>query len=123
MKPTAFDRRTVLLGGAALVGLAACGPRVAIAAAAPNSEAAFASSPIRKYTDAQWRQKLPGPSYAVLRHEDTEQPGASPLLNEHRKGTFVCLGCDLPLFKSEWKFESGTGWPSFFDVIKANIGQ
>ena len=62
-------------------------------------------------------------SYEVLRHEDTERPGTSPLLNEHRKGTFVCLGCDLPLFKSDWKFESGTGWPSFYTAIPGALGQ
>ena len=60
--------------------------------------------------------------FASCRHEDTEYAGTGPFLNEHRKGTFTCRGCDLPLFKSEWKFESGTGWPSFYDVIKENVG-
>jgi peptide-methionine (R)-S-oxide reductase len=113
------DRRTLLTGAAALVGLAACGPK---ALAASASEAAFAASPFRKVSDAEWKQKLPGQSYGILRHEDTEIAGTGPFLNEHRKGTFTCKGCDLPLFKSEWKFESGTGWPSFYDVIKENIG-
>ena len=72
---------------------------------------------------AEWKQKLPGQSYGILRHEDTEIAGTGPFLNEHRKGTFACLGCGLPIFKSEWKFESGTGWPSFYEVIKENIGQ
>ena len=58
----------------------------------------------------------------MLRHEATERPGSSPLNNEHRSGTFVCRGCDLPLFRSQWKYDSGTGWPSFYDVIAANIG-
>jgi peptide-methionine (R)-S-oxide reductase len=114
------DRRTLLTGAAALVTLAACGPKPAAAASA--SEAAFATSPFRKVSDAEWKQKLPGQSYGILRHEDTEIAGTGPFLNEHRKGTFTCKGCDLPLFKSEWKFESGTGWPSFYDVIKENVG-
>ena len=59
----------------------------------------------------------------MLRHAYTETPGSSPLLNEHRKGSFVCLGCALPLFRSEWKFESGTGWPSFWRAIDANLGR
>ena len=91
---------------------AAAVPSLALAAADP-----YADSPFRKLTDADWRKRLPGPAYEVLRHEDTERPGSSPLLDEHRKGTFVCLGCGLPLFKSEWKFESGTGWPSFYTAI------
>ena len=52
--------------------------------------------------------------YAVLREQDTERAFTSPLNNEHRKGTFTCAGCDLPLFSSETKFDSGTGWPSFY---------
>lgn len=72
-------------------------------------------------SDAEWKKRLPPASYEVLRHEDTERSFTSPLLNEHRKGTFVCMGCDLPLFKSETKFDSGTGWPSFFDVIKGHV--
>jgi peptide-methionine (R)-S-oxide reductase len=65
-------------------------------------------------TDAQWRQKLPGPSYDVLRHEGTERPYTSPLNNEHRQGIFHCMGCNWPLFSSRTKFDSGTGWPSFW---------
>lgn len=83
----------------------------------------FAASSWRKLSDADWKKRLPQPSYGVLRHEDTEPPGSSPLLREHRKGTFVCLGCGLPLFKSDWKFESGTGWPSFYTAIPGALGQ
>jgi peptide-methionine (R)-S-oxide reductase len=120
MQQPVHSRRSILFGASAAVTLAACGPRPAQAASA--SEAAFKDSPIRKITDAQWKQRLPLDSYFVLRHEDTEPPGSHPLLKEKRKGTFHCLGCDLPLFKSEWKYESNTGWPSFYDAIKANIG-
>jgi peptide-methionine (R)-S-oxide reductase len=59
----------------------------------------------------------------VLRQEATETPFTSPLLNEHRHGTFACLGCGLALFKSEWKFDSHTGWPSYYDVIPGALGQ
>jgi peptide-methionine (R)-S-oxide reductase len=58
----------------------------------------------------------------VLREEGTERPGTSPLNGEKRKGTFACAGCDLPLFKSETKYESGTGWPSFYDFIPGSLG-
>ncbi|WP_235561381.1 peptide-methionine (R)-S-oxide reductase MsrB [Brevundimonas sp. Root1279] len=72
-------------------------------------------------TDAQWRARLPRLSYDVLRHEATERAGTSTLNNEHRRGTFVCRGCDLPLFRSGWKFDSGTGWPSFYRAPADNI--
>ncbi len=68
-------------------------------------------------TDEQWRSELNDMSYQVLRHEGTERAGTSPLNNEHRRGLFVCAGCDLPLFTSAMKFDSGTGWPSFFTTI------
>ena len=68
-------------------------------------------------TDAEWKALLTPAAYGVLRHEDTERPGTSALLNEHRKGVFNCAGCDLALYDSETKFESGTGWPSFFDHL------
>lgn len=72
-------------------------------------------------SDAEWKKRLPSLAYEVLRHEATERPGTSPLLNEHRKGVFACLGCDLPLFNSDTKFESGTGWPSFFRAIPDHL--
>jgi peptide-methionine (R)-S-oxide reductase len=68
-------------------------------------------------SDEQWKQRLTPAAYQVLRHEGTEYPGSSPLNKEHRKGVFACAGCDLPLFTSETKFESGTGWPSFNDPV------
>jgi peptide-methionine (R)-S-oxide reductase len=72
-----------------------------------------------KLTDAQWRARLPADAFAVLRQEATERPFTSPLLEEHRKGVFACRGCGLPLFSSAHKFESGTGWPSFWQPIAA----
>jgi peptide-methionine (R)-S-oxide reductase len=111
-----LDRRLFLLTGAAL---GACGGKTE---AASRSEAAFATSSVRKLTDAQWKQRLSPAAYRVLRHEDTERAGSSPLDREKRRGTFVCAGCALPIFKSQWKFDSGTGWPSFYEVMKQNVG-
>ncbi len=70
-----------------------------------------------KLSKEEWRKKLPGQSYNVLREESTERAGTSPLNEEKRAGVFACAGCDLPLFTSEMKFDSGTGWPSFFTTI------
>jgi peptide-methionine (R)-S-oxide reductase len=67
--------------------------------------------------DAEWKKRLTPDQYAVLRQEGTERPGTSPLNAEKRKGRFHCAGCDLPLFTAETKFESGTGWPSFYASI------
>ena len=111
-----FDRRSVLLGGVA-VALSGCAPE-----AADASEGQWATSPFRRISDVEWRRRLGDASWRVLRHEGTEQPFSSPLDDEHRRGVFVCKGCALPLFQSAWKFDSGTGWPSFFRVIEANIG-
>ena len=66
------------------------------------------------HSDEEWRKLLTADQYAVLRQAATEAPFTSPLLNEHRRGMFVCAGCALPLFSSTTKFESGTGWPSFY---------
>ncbi|HEY1707306.1 MAG TPA: peptide-methionine (R)-S-oxide reductase MsrB [Rhizomicrobium sp.] len=70
-------------------------------------------APIKK-TDAEWRQALSPDQYQVLRCSATERPGTSPLLDEHREGTFFCAGCGEPLFESNTKYESGSGWPSFY---------
>jgi peptide-methionine (R)-S-oxide reductase len=67
--------------------------------------------------DDEWRKRLDPEAYQVLRHEGTEYAGTSPLNEEKRSGTYVCAGCDTPLFKSEMKFNSGTGWPSFFTTL------
>ena len=66
------------------------------------------------HTDEEWKKILSPDAYQVLRHEGTERPFTSPLLHEHRAGTFACDGCDLPLYSSKTKYDSGTGWPSFW---------
>ena len=74
-----------------------------------------------KKTDAEWKQTLTPEQFHVLREHGTERPGSSPLNFEKRSGTFTCAGCGQPLFTSDTKFESGTGWPSFFEPIKGAI--
>jgi peptide-methionine (R)-S-oxide reductase len=73
-------------------------------------------------SDAEWKKRLTAEQYAVLRQEGTERPGSSPLNHEKRKGRFHCAGCDLPLFSSDTKFESGTGWPSFYAALPGALG-
>ena len=70
----------------------------------------------------EWRGLLPQASFSVLFKEATEPPGTSALNHEEREGTFVCAACHLPLFESSAKYESGTGWPSFFDAIPGRLG-
>ncbi|WP_236019548.1 peptide-methionine (R)-S-oxide reductase MsrB [Fuscibacter oryzae] len=74
------------------------------------------------HTDAEWRKLLTPEQYEVLRQQGTERPFTSALLDEHRKGTFACAGCDLPLYASDTKFDSGTGWPSFWQPLKGAVG-
>ncbi|MBV5287178.1 MAG: peptide-methionine (R)-S-oxide reductase MsrB [Methyloversatilis discipulorum] len=75
-----------------------------------------------KLSDAEWKKRLTPAQYAVLREEDTERPGSSPLNGEKRRGTYHCAGCDLPLFSSDAKYESGTGWPSFHTALPGALG-
>lgn len=79
------------------------------------------SFPVVK-TDEEWQASLTPRQYAVLRRHDTEHPGTSPLLEEHRDGTFACAGCGQTLFTSETKYESGSGWPSFYAAVENAIG-
>ncbi len=72
-------------------------------------------------SDAEWKKLLSPAAYDVLRHEGTEAPFTSPLNNEHRKGIFACAGCKLDLFDSATKFDSGTGWPSFFKPLPGAV--
>jgi peptide-methionine (R)-S-oxide reductase len=105
---------------AALAWLAA-GVAVPVLAACGSSSARAATYRVN-LTDAQWRRKLTPAQYGVLREEDTERPFSSPLNNEHRRGTFLCAGCDNELYASTTKFESGTGWPSFYQPLAGAVG-
>ena len=99
--------------------LAACVSSVALVS---SSTLSFAAATLQK-SRAEWRKLLPKESYDVLFEEDTEAPGSSALNTEKRKGTYICAACFLPLFDSAFKFDSGTGWPSFFDVLPGAIGK
>jgi peptide-methionine (R)-S-oxide reductase len=110
------NRRTLLgAAGAALAGLGLLKSRTAEAAAK-------ATDPRFDLSPAEWRKRLPPDAYRVLREEATERPFTSPLLKEKRAGTFVCAGCGLPLFSSTAKYDSGTGWPSFWAALPNAIG-
>ena len=90
-------------------------------AAAPVASATAATGPW-KLSNADWKKRLTPAQYEVLREEGTERAGTSPLNAEKRKGTYHCAGCDLPLFSSETKYESGTGWPSFHTPLAGALG-
>jgi peptide-methionine (R)-S-oxide reductase len=107
-----IDRRNFLVAGAA-TALAAC--------MSETSAEAQTNYPFR-LSDAQWRARLSGEAYNVLRHEATERPGSSPLDREHRRGTFHCAGCAQALYSSAAKFDSGTGWPSFWQPLPHAVG-
>lgn len=101
----------------------ALGGAAALVCAAGGKVMAVSAMEMKKWqlSAAEWRKRLTPEEYYVLREAGTEASQSSPLLHEKRTGTFVCAGCALPIFKSEWKYESGTGWPSFFDVMHENI--
>jgi peptide-methionine (R)-S-oxide reductase len=88
---------------------------------ADGADVATSTEPL-KLSDDEWKKRLNPAAYGVLRHEGTERAGSSPLDREKRPGVFVCAGCSLPLFTSEMKFDSGTGWPSFFTTIPGAFG-
>ena len=102
---------TLLTASAALPALAACG------------SAATAAQPFPvRFSEDEWRRKLTPAQFHILREKGTERAGSSPLLREHRRGTFVCAADGNPLFSSATKFESGTGWPSFWRPLPHAIG-
>ncbi len=105
-------KRTFLTSAAALLG------GLAIGGCSRNGNPAAAETFEVTKSPEQWRALLSRAQYAVLRDEGTERPRSSPLNDEHRRGTYRCAGCALPVFASQAKFESGTGWPSFTTPIE-----
>ena len=106
-----LTRRNWIFGSAAMAfTLGACG----------KSDAARGKFEYTR-TDAEWRKRLSPAAYRTLRQDDTERPYTSPLNKENRKGIFACAGCALPLFSSATKFDSGTGWPSFWKPLPGAI--
>ncbi|MCC0070092.1 MAG: peptide-methionine (R)-S-oxide reductase MsrB [Rhodobacteraceae bacterium] len=105
-----ISRRKLMSAAASLATLAAAG----------RAGAAEPFEIVR--TEAEWRALLTPAQFAVLREADTERPFTSPLNEEKRAGTFFCAGCDLPLFASDAKYDSGTGWPSFWKPLPGAVG-
>jgi peptide-methionine (R)-S-oxide reductase len=113
-------RRLALLAGSSTLGLAIANalgwsPRAAVAAEPGKFEVT--------HSDEEWRKLLTPSQYAVLRKEGTERPYSSALNDEHRAGIFACAGCSLDAFSSKTKFDSGTGWPSFWQPLPNAVGQ
>jgi peptide-methionine (R)-S-oxide reductase len=111
-----MTRRAMLLGAAGTVAM------FSIFKWGSSSDAAPAGKFEIEKSDAEWRKLLTSAQYDVLRNHGTERAGTSPLNHEKRKGTFACAGCDLPLFSSDTKYESGTGWPSFWQPLADAVG-
>jgi peptide-methionine (R)-S-oxide reductase len=109
-----MTRRRLLIGTA--VGIA--GASITRAWIAPAGSETFEVT----HTDAEWRNLLTPDQFAVLRTSATERPFTSPLLHEERHGTFACAACDLDLFSSTTKYDSGTGWPSFWAALEGAVG-
>ncbi|MDD5249811.1 MAG: peptide-methionine (R)-S-oxide reductase MsrB [Rhodocyclaceae bacterium] len=109
-----MDRRTFVKRSAGAVGILLMPRAVPAALAAERRDKLVRSN-------AEWKKLLTAEQYDVLREEGTERPFSSPLDHETRAGLFVCVACDLPLFPSTFKFDSGTGWPSFYDVLPGAV--
>ncbi len=112
-----MDRRTFLKRVTGGAGVMMLGKYVLLNAAWAAVEAVERISK----TDAEWKKELTPQQYDVLRKEGTEYPFTSPLNHEKRSGSFACAGCGLVLFPSKFKYDSGTGWPSFFDVLPGHV--
>ena len=112
-----MTRRNLGLGAVGVVAAAGIAKVFGGASEAAPQGKAFPVS----YPDEEWRKKLSPEAYYVLRQHGTERAGSSPLDREKRKGTFTCAGCDQELFASDAKFDSGTGWPSFFQPLPGAV--
>lgn len=109
--------RRHLLSMLSAIGLA---PRAQAGEPAAVAPLPSGMTPVR-LSDAEWKKRLSPDAYRVLRHEGTERPGSSPLNAEKRKGRYHCAGCELPLFDASAKYESGTGWPSFYAALPGAV--
>ena len=114
-----ISRRQFLASSASVAALAAVSGLWGLNRA--SASASGESFPVQK-TEDEWRKALTPAQFDVLRQEGTERPGSSPLLEEHRKGVFACAGCAQPVYSSETKFDSGTGWPSFWAAVEGGVG-
>lgn len=112
-----IDRRIFVAGGVAGVGALAIGGLLLRRGHAEEPRVFEVA-----YSDEQWRERLTSEQFYILREHGTERPYTSPLNNEERDGTFLCAGCGHALFSSDTKYDSGTGWPSFWEPMDAAIG-
>ena len=110
-----LDRRHLLTGTAALIALAMQNKQGA--AQTMTASMTEQATDFRALSEDDWKKRLTADQFYILRKHGTERPGTSALNAEKRKGTFACAGCELPLFASDTKFESGTGWPSFYKPL------
>ena len=117
-----IDRRAFLIAGPAALVSACSGVGTSGEAFADAVDADFANSKWREHTDEEWKERLSPLAYRVLRKEATERAFTSPLNDEKRAGVFHCAGCDLAIFDSATKYDSGTGWPSFWDYRPGTLG-
>jgi peptide-methionine (R)-S-oxide reductase len=108
-----LNRRRLLLNA----GIAAVGLRIGLSGAGAKAGETFAVT----HQDSEWRKLLTADQFAVLRQEGTERPFTSPLLHEERKGNVACAGCEQDAFASSTKFDSGTGWPSFWAPLNGHV--
>jgi len=106
-------KRRIFLGGSLMAGTA-----LALGGRASLAQTSFEVT----RSEAQWRSMLNDLQYRVMREERTERAGSSPLDKQYSPGTYHCRGCDLPLYSSEHKYDSGTGWPSFWKALPGSIG-
>lgn len=112
-----LSRRHLFIGSAAVTVATAVAACTKTEATSMTTKLDETNTDWANLSEAEWKERLTDEEFRVLRKEGTERPGSSPLNDEKRDGTFVCAGCALPLFNSDTKYESGTGWPSFFDYI------
>jgi len=115
-----LSRRTLGLGACAFA-LSACTKSHTQAEAAEGKT--LSDSEWANLSEQEWRARLTAAEFNVLRQEGTERPWSSPLNDNKAEGVYACRGCELPLFKSDTKYDSRTGWPSFFDVIPGAVGE
>ncbi len=114
------DSRTHNVARRSFIGWLSAGAALPVLAACGSSAAEARNFPV-KLSDAQWRKKLTRSEYTILREAGTERPYSSPLDNEKRSGTFICAGCDNRLYSSKTKYDSRTGWPSFWKPLAGGI--
>ena len=117
-----IDRRALLTAGVALSALMVTSKIGKAETMTTTTQESKQDIDYKKLSDADWHKRLTPEQYNILRKHGTERAGTSALNHEKRKGTFECAGCDLPLFSSDTKFESGTGWPSFYQPLPHAVG-